>query len=937
MNRKFSQQIAGNMGYRLPTAFDQEREEFEKAQSNAMTKSLSLEEAGPKEKHVRTLVMGTYRNRGADVFWQKLTSNIPLFANEIVTWKFCVVLHRLMQDGDAKVIAGSIKHGSLIDEVCRSHSSIQKSAYGQLIGCYGKMMLGKLMFHNKNRMVPGNFSMKTVALENIDAGDMFELCVDFLDQIENTILLMKTIFNSFEKGNKSISLTKEGQCRLAALIPCTHDSTRLLELTTSLMRLLHLALPWETLEGHRSRFGLFHSQLKKIYEEMSNIIYLRSMVQIPRLSGDLSIFFETLKTMSDSNKADVPSDDFQIQTFDAAQQDELISVADSAADASMAYIQQEYSDLSSKYQMVLKMLEEEQKQRTRNQQEHENRERLLEEQLETLRQQFNEFTTASNSTADADGKLEKLKVAYQRLRTDHITALRSKGESDKNLQLLRANNDALEARSKSIDETLVNLLQSHNIDYDHDNGSGGGGGSGIASLACTAISEKLDTLQVSLLTKENALREAKVNISQELEHQASNALRSQEELKANLALLRQCWQNEISWRAQQLEEASINGGAAEIVDISAQIQAHCVQNEDLLSTDPSKSLPEWDRIVSLSLMTLNRMGSRADTGDGDGDEMSKSMQRLCQLSATIATAATAATADNSVKSEQENISDLWQLFKEEVAQQTAVANNFDIGNDVEGDVDEEIKRMQLSISEAATAMEKLMISARANETKKKDIDVDLKILDSCSSLLQAIEVLIRAARQLQAEIAGDSGSVNSKEFYQKNQKWSQGLISAAHDIGSGAKCLVEAADGVLSGRVKFEALIVASQEIAASTAQMVLASRVKAKKESEKLDRLSSSSKSVAEKTAFVVATARACASHMTERENEVDLTALSVHQSKRLEMEVQIKVLELETTLEKQRKKLFEIRKHQYAKNNNHNLDSENEKVASEATDDNP
>ena len=40
--------------------------------------------------------------------------SIPLFANEIVTWKFCVVLHRLMQDGDAKVIAGSIKHGSLI-------------------------------------------------------------------------------------------------------------------------------------------------------------------------------------------------------------------------------------------------------------------------------------------------------------------------------------------------------------------------------------------------------------------------------------------------------------------------------------------------------------------------------------------------------------------------------------------------------------------------------------------------------------------------------------------------------------------------------------------------------------------------------------------------------------------------------------------------------
>ena len=130
------------------------------------------------------------------------------------------------------------------------------------------------------------------------------------------------------------------------------------------------------------------------------------------LSGHLSIFFETLKTMSDDNKADVPSDDFQIQTFDVAQQDELISVAESDLDASRANIQQDYLDLSSKYQMVLKMLEDEQKQFARNQQEHENRKRLLEEQLETLRQQLNEFTTDSNSTADTDGKLAILKVRF---------------------------------------------------------------------------------------------------------------------------------------------------------------------------------------------------------------------------------------------------------------------------------------------------------------------------------------------------------------------------------------------------------------------------------------------------------------------------------------------------------------------------------------------
>ena len=29
--------------------------------------------------------------------------------------------------------------------------------------------------------MPGNFNMKSAEIENIDAGDLFELCVDFLD------------------------------------------------------------------------------------------------------------------------------------------------------------------------------------------------------------------------------------------------------------------------------------------------------------------------------------------------------------------------------------------------------------------------------------------------------------------------------------------------------------------------------------------------------------------------------------------------------------------------------------------------------------------------------------------------------------------------------------------------------------------------------------
>ena len=95
---------------------------------------------------------------------------------------------------------------------------------------------------------------------------------------------------------------------------------------------------------------------------------------------------------------------------------------------------------------------------------------------------------------------------------------------------------------------------------------------------------------------------------------------------------------------------------------------------------------------------------------------------------------------------------------------------------------------------------------------------------------------------------------------------------------------------------------------------MVIASKVKARPESENLHGLKSTSKSVAESTAQVIATCRALGNEAYAAAETVDLSTLSVHQTKRLEMEIQVKVLSLETQLEKQREQLFELRKMQYA-----------------------
>lgn len=137
---------------------------------------------------------------------------------------------------------------------------------------------------------------------------------------------------------------------------------------------------------------------------------------------------------------------------------------------------------------------------------------------------------------------------------------------------------------------------------------------------------------------------------------------------------------------------------------------------------------------------------------------------------------------------------------------------------------------------------------------------------TCQALMSAIMRLVASSRELQMEIvaAGRAG-ISPVEFYKRNHQWTevdyyylyhyivkmfQGLLSAAKSVGVAATVLVAAADGVITGQGKsnryiitsisiyslgkFEQLIVAAQEIAASTAQLFVSSRVKADRDSEK-------------------------------------------------------------------------------------------------------
>lgn len=74
------------------------------------------------------------------------------------------------------------------------------------------------------------------------------------------------------------------------------------------------------------------------------------------------------------------------------------------------------------------------------------------------------------------------------------------------------------------------------------------------------------------------------------------------------------------------------------------------------------------------------------------------------------------------------------------------------------------------------------------------------------------------------------------------------------------------ADKVVTSNGKLEQLAVAAQEIAASTAQLVVASRVKADRNSGNLQHLTKASKGVTSATGTVVATVKDCSQLIDER-----------------------------------------------------------------------
>ena len=205
-------------------------------------------------------------------------------------------------------------------------------------------------------------------------------------------------------------------------------------------------------------------------------------------------------------------------------------------------------------------------------------------------------------------------------------------------------------------------------------------------------------------------------------------------------------------------------------------------------------------------------------------------------------------------------------------------------------VDSELSKAADAIAAAAARLSKLKNKPRDGYSTY-ELKVSDSILDAAMAITSAIAQLIKAATTTQQEIVqAGRGSSSRTAFYKKNNRWTEGLISAAKAVASSTNTLIETADGVLSSRNSPEQLIVASNDVAASTAQLVAASRVKAGFMSKSQEGLETASKAVGAACRALVRQVQSLIRDRNQQDNEdVDYSKLGAHEFKVREMEQQV------------------------------------------------
>ncbi|XP_063237314.1 talin-1 isoform X2 [Bacillus rossius redtenbacheri] len=199
---------------------------------------------------------------------------------------------------------------------------------------------------------------------------------------------------------------------------------------------------------------------------------------------------------------------------------------------------------------------------------------------------------------------------------------------------------------------------------------------------------------------------------------------------------------------------------------------------------------------------------------------------------------------------------------------------------------------------------------RSVQEADENLNFDEMILEAAKSIAAANSALVKAASAAQRELI-DSGKVSRRPLTSSDDgQWSEGLISAARLVAVATHSLVESANALVQGVQSEEKLISSAKQVASSTAQLLVACKVKADPDSESTKRLQAAGNAVKRATDNLV---RAAQQAMQQEEERSLVLNRRMVGGIAQEINARSEVLRIERQLEEARGRLTAIRQAKY------------------------
>uniref|UniRef100_A0A3B3CNV0 Huntingtin interacting protein 1 related n=1 Tax=Oryzias melastigma TaxID=30732 RepID=A0A3B3CNV0_ORYME len=883
---------------------------------------------------LKNIILGTHKETGATTFWSYAV-NLPVSSNSMVSWKFCYLLHKVLRDGHRNSVVDSHRHSRTVRDMGVLWGNLH-DRYGHIVALYTKYLHLKMEFHAKVK----TSVLKDVCLQSFIC--KFELSfVRVLRQLD---------------ANGAKSTTPAGQCRLTPLIPLILDSSFLYHFSVFLrMFFSDIERGFET--------SVFVCSLTHFYKRAREMEFFKSVIQIPDLPDEPPNFLRAA-ALAEYKKPVVvmPGEDYQEEEVETHPEfreiPQMPQMPQVRLDMNKTkyYLSSRANSWSLWQQYYLHMEAELDAQRTHNQVAMIENEHLRME-VEALRAANVVGVGAQIGYKEADGKAQAAELRFSQLKERHAELVTSHAD------LMKKNAEAVRMLSSSKQEQDDLLRTKTNLEKELDNLRW----DKQTKLAINAeqkqeidrLRRELDSTRAELTRANSALVSNRRACSPQsgtqlnstlagLQAEKEVLLRSVREQEAELNSLRQqahlqhssleqessspqaCRETELAQKLQNEQFALLQCAVVEaegiILDAVAKlddpIHVRCTSSPDYLVNRAEVTLGSIDKLQQSHLVYL---GNRSDASG-----LLRAVTQFSHLAAdTIVNGA--ATSHSAPVDHADSLSDScrdcanqclqflkdlkfqptlpgvkglpWRWILHHLCGSVLVQDLRPKGQDVLKEelgtmVDKEMVATSTAIEDAVLRMDEILSQARRDTT------------ELCPS---GLHILVTAATDLQKDIVeGGRGAASTTEFYAKNSRWTEGLISASKAVGWGATQLLDSADRVVSEKGTYEELIACSHEIAGSTAQLVAASKVKADRSNKKLNTLQQASRHVNDMAAVVVTSTKHGQKQISDH-GLMDFSGMSLIKLKKEEMEAQVKVLQLENQLEQERIRLGELRKRHY------------------------